>query len=57
MKALIVEILKRYSMALLFLLLVIFLMLISTIAVENFGDKMAQDMGVQMKPEGEKINL
>ncbi|MCX6076087.1 MAG: hypothetical protein NTW78_04280 [Campylobacterales bacterium] len=44
-------------MALLFLLVVMFLMLISTIAVKSFGDKMSQEMGVQMKPEGEKINL
>ncbi len=57
MKAVIVEILKRYSMALLFLLVVVFLMLISTLAVKSFGDKMTQEMGIQMKPEGEKINL
>ncbi|MFA6137006.1 MAG: hypothetical protein WC667_02855 [Sulfurimonas sp.] len=57
MKTIIVEILKRYSMALLFLLVVMFLMLISTIAVKTFGDKMSQEMGIQMKPGGEKINL
>jgi hypothetical protein len=52
-------ILKRYSMALVFLFIVVVLMLLGTMAVMNFGDKMLKDIGVEMqvmKPRGEDIN-
>lgn len=49
-------VLKRYSMALLFLLLVIFLMVLGTWGVKSFGDKMFEDSGIIMQPRGEKVN-
>jgi len=49
--------LKRYAMALVFLLLVIILMLGGTLAVKSFGDSMFSDVNITMKPEGEKIEL
>jgi hypothetical protein len=49
--------LKRYSMAVVFLLLVIFLMLLGTLAVKDFGDKMFEDANITIKPIGEKISL
>ncbi|MDA3907942.1 MAG: hypothetical protein PF437_02530 [Sulfurimonas sp.] len=52
-------ILKRYSMALVFLLVVVVLMLAGTMAVMSFGDKMLRDTGIEkqvMKPRGEDIN-
>jgi amino acid permease len=48
--------LKRYSMALFFLVLVVFLMIIGTLGVKSFGDKMFEDSGIKMQPRGEKIN-
>ena len=51
-----IAILKRYSMALIFLLVVVVLMLLSTMAVMSFGDKMVNEIGVEMKPRGEDIN-
>ena len=50
------EILKRYSMALVFLFLVIFLMILGTWGVTLFGEKMFEDTGVQMHPEGKKVD-
>lgn len=50
-------ILKRYFVALIFFILVIFLMLLGTLGVKMFGDKMLEDSGAQMKPRGEKIIL
>ncbi len=50
------EILKRYSMAFVFLLLVIVLMLAGTMGVMSFGESMTQDIGnTQMKPRGENL--
>ena len=49
-------VLKRYSMALFFLLLVVFLMVLGTWGVKSFGDKMFEDSGIKMQPRGEKIN-
>ena len=49
-------ILKQYSMALLFLLLVILLMLIGTLGVKSFGDKMLEDTDMKMTPVGESLN-
>ena len=48
--------LKRYSMALFFLIIVIALMLLGTLGVMSFGDKMVKEMGIEMKPRGENIN-
>ena len=50
-------ILKRYGMALVFLLLVVVLMIFGTMGVKSFGDKMLEDTDVTMKPRGEKIEL
>ncbi len=53
------EIIKRYSMALVFLALVVILMLIGTMGVTMFGEKMIEDTNTDthMKPRGEKVNL
>jgi len=48
---------KRYGMALLFLLLVIILMLLGTLGVKDFGDKMFQDANITIKPQGERIAI
>lgn len=50
---------KRYSMALVFLFLVIGLMLLATLGVENFGDHLLKDSHIQttMKPKGERLAL
>ena len=51
-----VAILKQYGTALGFLLLVIFIMLIGTMGVTMFGEKMIADTGGDtMKPRGEKL--
>ena len=49
--------LKRYGMAFVFLLLVVILMLLGTLAVKSFGDKMFEDVNITMHPEGERIKL
>jgi len=51
-----VAVLKRYGMAIVFLLLVVFLMLLGTMGVMEFGNSMVQDIGVEMKPRGEDLN-
>jgi len=48
-------ILKRYSLALVFLLVVVVLMLIGTMGVMSFGNSMVKDMGIEMKPRGEDM--
>jgi len=48
-------ILKRYGMALVFLVLVVFLMLLGTMGVMSFGENMVHKMGVEMKPRGEDM--
>ena len=50
-----VAILKRYGMALVFLLLVVVLMILATMGVMSFGESMLEDIGVEMKPRGENI--
>ena len=50
------EIIKRYSLALFFLLLVVLLMLLGTIGVKMFGDKMLEDTDMIMQPRGERVN-
>ncbi len=46
-------------MALLFLFLVIFLMMLGTLGVENFGNHLLKDSHIDttMKPKGEKLPL
>lgn len=48
-------ILKRYAMALFFLLFVSSLMLLGTMGVKMLGDKMFEDTGIEMKPRGEHL--
>ena len=43
-------------MALFFLFLVIILMVFATIGVKDFGDKMIEGTGIEMKPRGEHLN-
>ena len=50
------SILKRYGMALFFLLFVIILMILGTFAVKSLGDKMFDGTGIDMKPRGEHLN-
>ena len=51
------NVLKRYSMALVFLFLIVFLMILGTMAVTKFGNQMIEDSGAQqMQPRGEKLN-
>ena len=52
-----IAILKRYSMALLFLSLVVILMIAGTLGVKSFGDKMFEDVDIDMKPRGENVKL
>ena len=42
-------------MAFVFLLVVIALMLLSTMAVMSLGDKMVEEIGIEMKPRGEDM--
>ena len=51
-----IDILKRYSMALIFLVVVVVLMLVGTLGVMSFGNKMVNDIGLEMKPRGEELN-
>jgi len=51
-----IAVLKRYSMALLFLFLVIFLMILGTWGVTLFGEKMFEESGVELHPRGERLN-
>ena len=50
------NILKRYSMALIFLTLVVVLMIVGTMGVMSFGNSMAQEIdGSHMQPRGEDL--
>ncbi|MEA3521974.1 MAG: hypothetical protein U9R50_03290 [Campylobacterota bacterium] len=49
--------LKRFGMALVFLLLVVVLMLLGTMAVTSFGKQMLGESNVTMSPRGEKVEL
>ncbi len=51
-----IAIIKRYSMALVFLALIIILMVLVTWGVTLFGENMLEDTGVQMHPRGEELN-
>ncbi|MBU0720014.1 hypothetical protein KJ877_01590 [bacterium] len=48
--------LKRYSMAFVFLFIVVALMVLGTYGVKSFGDKMFENTDVVMQPRGEKVN-
>jgi len=48
-------VLKRYGMAIIFLFIVVFLMILGTMGVMSFGDSMVHDIGIEMKPRGENI--
>jgi hypothetical protein len=50
-----IAIIKRYGIALFFLLFVSLLMLLGTIGVEKLGEKMFENTGVEMKPRGERL--
>ena len=50
-----ITVLKRYSMAFVFLLIVVVLMLLGTMAVMSFGNKMVKEMSNEMKPRGEDM--
>ena len=50
--------LKRFSMAIIFLLLISFLMILGTLGVMKFGNTMFEDINTtQMQPRGEKVKL
>jgi len=51
-----IAIFKRYSMALLFLFLAAFMMILGTWGVTLFGEKMFEESGIEMHPRGEKVN-
>jgi hypothetical protein len=46
---------KRYAMAIFFLLLVSAFMILGTWGVRSFGEKMFEDTGIEMKPRGEHL--
>lgn len=48
-------VIKRYAMAIFFLLLVSALMVLGTWGVRSFGEKMFEDTGIEMKPRGEHL--
>lgn len=49
---------KRYALAIVFLVLIVLLMLAATLGVNSFAENMFEDVKeVQMKPRGEKIEL
>ncbi|MDQ1268020.1 MAG: hypothetical protein QG560_663 [Campylobacterota bacterium] len=47
--------LKRYSLAMFFLLLVCGLMVLATIGVKHFSDKMVKDAGIVVEPREEPL--
>ena len=51
-----IALLKRYSVAIGFLLLMALLMILGTWGVTLFGEKMFEDSGVQIHPRGENLN-
>ncbi|MEA3370065.1 MAG: hypothetical protein U9Q40_01850 [Campylobacterota bacterium] len=51
-----IDVLKRYAMAFVFLFLVIVLMIAGTFGVTSFGESMLGEIGEsEMKPRGENI--
>ncbi len=47
--------LKRYGLAIVFLLAISLLMLLATLGVEKLGSKMFEGTGIDMKPRGENL--
>ena len=47
--------LKRYAMALIFFLAISGLMVLGTMGVRMFGDKMMEGTDIEMKPRGEHL--
>lgn len=47
--------LKRYGLAIIFLLAISLLMLLATLGVEKLGNKMFEGTGVEMQPRGENL--
>jgi len=50
------EVFKRYGIAMMILFGVIFLMLLGTWGVTQFEKKMFQNVDVEIKPTGERLN-
>ncbi len=48
-------VLKRYGLAILFLFLISFLMLLGTLGVEKLSNKMFEGTGIDMQPRGENL--
>ncbi|MFA5455160.1 MAG: hypothetical protein WC272_07565 [Sulfurimonas sp.] len=48
-------ILKRYSLAMFFLLLICSLMILATIGVKSFSDKMVKEAGIVVEPREESL--
>ena len=44
-----IAVLKRYGMAFVFLLVVVVLMIVGTMGVMNFGDKILKETGIEKK--------
>ncbi|WP_294885070.1 MULTISPECIES: hypothetical protein [unclassified Sulfurimonas] len=42
--------LKRYALAIFFLLVISFVMLLGTMVVKSFGDKMFENTGIKIEP-------
>ncbi len=51
-----IALLKRYSVAIGFLVLMALLMVLGTWAVTIFGEKMFEESGIEMHPRGESLN-
>ncbi len=51
-----IAIFQRYSIAFMFLLFVVLLMMLGTWGVKSFGDKMLEETNVQIQPRGEELN-
>lgn len=47
--------LKRYSLAMFFLLLICGLMLLATIGVKSFSNQMVKDAGIEVQPMEEPL--
>lgn len=52
-----IEILKRYLLAILFLIFVVILMLAFTLGIERFGDQILEDANITVMPTSQKVNL
>lgn len=50
-----IAILKRYSLAMFFLLLICGLMVLATIGVKQFSDEMVKEAGIVVEPREERL--